>query len=537
MNEPSISKEDLHIMDIILNLEPLLKHEFSGFWLSKDRPLETDQLNKILTKLLGLQLISLQKDKYQRETVSLNPLKKQNIDLLLSAFWKSKGIEKSKLSAEAPKDYTSFLKILEFKSIFDEKPRIGFSDYYRDSQSQHFCQRLTEIGMVFKHTSSSKKHEYEDYYLRKLPFSVEEILEDLFASKVNLEGLKLRTDWRALLILLFSETYPTVEDLKTSFPNLTLDEINEILFNLEKRGILSREGATLQIVKLTREIIKNYFLLHCYRSYKTLIIQELKNRLSERTSNLYLLGLLKKVLAYSKLPQKISEPFFSIKRTSIRNVSDIDLKEMAKLGLVFTTTQEIIVAHEVFLELEAVLKSALSEKTTYRVPAGEIFTAIAVWKEIFGKCKNYIKIEDEYVNEDALEIIQSYSPAGVDITILSSIKGARDLDIEEMQRRIKALKNSGRRIRLFFVGYKHNEAPFHERYIISKDVCYLLSTSMKQVGKSKSASITMIPQERKIGTIEPAFDYWIESPKGKLIEKGISRMSLEEWLKFKSATS
>jgi hypothetical protein len=362
MNESSISKEDLHVLDIIINLEPLPKYLFSGFWLSKDRSLETDQLNKILTKLSELQLISFQKDEYQRETISSNPLKKQNINLLLSAFWKSKGIEKSKLLAEAPKDYTGFLKILEFKSTFDEKPRIGFSDYYWDSQSQHFCQRLTEIGMVFKHTSSSRKHDYEDYYLRKLPFSVEEILENLFASKVNLEGLELRTDWCALLILLFSETDSTVEDLKTSFPNLTLDEINEMLFNLEKRGILSKKGATLKIVKATREIIKNYFFLNCYQSYKTLIIQELKNRISERTTNLYLLGLLKRVLASSKLlQQKIPEPFSSIKRTSIMNVSDNDLKEVAKLGLVFTTTQEIIVAHEVFLEVEETLKSALSE--------------------------------------------------------------------------------------------------------------------------------------------------------------------------------
>jgi hypothetical protein len=535
MNEYPLSEEDLSILDLITNLEPLLEYQLSGFWLAKNQSLGTLQLNEILNKLSHLQLISLQKDEYQRVTISLNHLMKEKIETVLSDLWKRRKIEKSTLLAEAEKDYIGVLKLLELKSTFDDKPRIGFSDYYMDSQSHQFCQRLTEIGMVFKNTWSSSKHYYEDYYLRKVPFSVEKVLEDFVVSKVNLEGLDLQTDWRALAVLLFSGTPPMIEDLKVNFPSLTLDEINEIIFRLEKRGILSREGTELKILKATKDIIKNYFILNRYQSFKTLIIQELRNRISERTSNLYLLGLIKRILTSVGF-QKTSEPFFSIKRTLIRNVSDDDIKEVAKLGLVFPTTQEVIVASEVLLELEEALKSALSEETVYRVPAGEIFTAIAVWKEIFGNCEDYIKIEDEYVNEETLEIIQSYSPVGVELTVLSSIKGARDLDIEEMERRIKAIRNSGRKIELFFIGYEHNEeALFHERYIISKNVCYLLSNSMKQIGRSKSASVALISKEKKTGIIEPAFDYWIGSQKEKLKEIGVIRMTLEEWLKHKSA--
>lgn len=535
MSEFSLSEEDVHILDIIANLEPLLEFQLSGFWSAEEQLPPAAQLKEVLDKLSHLQLIAVGQDESYRDVISLNPLMKEKTETVLSDLWRRRKIEKSTLLVEAEKDFSGVLKSLELKSTFEDKPRIGFSDYYVDPQSHQFCERLTKIGMVFKNTWSSKKHYYQDYYLRKLPFFAEKVLEDFVVSKVDLEGLDLQTEWRALVILLFSTTPLTVEDLRMSFSNLTLDEINEMVFGLERREILSRQGAEVKALKATKDIIRNYFILNRYQSFKTLIIQELRNRVVERTSNLYLLGLVKRILTSTGF-QKTSEPFYVIKRSSIRNVNDDDIKEAAKLCLVFPTTQEVIIAFDVLLELEEVLRSALFEETIYRVPAGEIFTAIAVWKEIFSKCEDYIKIEDEYVNEETLEIIQSYSPAGVKLTILSSIKGARELEIKEMERRIKATRNSGRNVELFFIGYKQNqEAPFHERYIISKDVCFLLSNSMKQIGKSKSASIAVMSRERKTGTIEPAFNYWIESPEEKLGEMGVIRMTLEQWLKQKSS--
>lgn len=535
MNEYSLSEEDLHVLDIIINLEPFPEYEISGFWLTKDQSFTTEQLTEILNRLSHLQLISSKKDEYQRPFYSINPLMREKIKTMLSAFWEQRKIEKDKLISKVEKDYATVLKLLDFKSTIYDKSQIGFSDYYTDSQSQQFCERLTEDNMVFKHTWSSKKHDYMNYYLRRVPFSVEEILKDFVISTANIDGLKLETDWRTLVILLFSEANPTVEDLVANFPASTLDEIKETLFRLEKRRILFRKGTELSILKTTKDLVKNYFILNRYQYFKTQIIQDLRNRIKERTSSLYLLGLAKRILTSVGF-QELSEPFCSIKRASIKTVNDDDLMQIAKLGIVFLTAQEIIVASEILLELEEVLKSDFSEQALYRVPADEIFTAISVWKEIFGKCEDYIKIEDEYVNEQTLEIIQSYSPVGVKLTILSSLKGARSFEIEEIERRIKAIKDSGRKIEFFFVGYERNEeSPFHERYIISKNVCYLLSNSMKQIGKSKSASIAAISTEKKTGTIEPSFNYWIECPREKLKELGIIRMTIDEWLKHKSA--
>jgi len=223
-----------------------------------------------------------------------------------------------------------------------------------------------------------------------------------------------------------------------------------------------------------------------------------------------------------------------MKTDSIDDISKNDLENATKLGLIFLTKKEMIVAHEVILELEEALRSALSEETVYRVPANEIFTAITVWKKVFAQCKEYIKIQDEYVNEETLEVLQSYVPSDVKLTILSSIKGARSLDVEEMKRRVEAMKNSGRKVQLFFIGYEQNgEAPFHERYIISKDVCYLISNSIKQIGKSKSASIALVSNEKKEGTVEPAFNYWM-SPENELRKLSIERLNFNEWLRRKT---
>jgi len=210
-----------------------------------------------------------------------------------------------------------------------------------------------------------------------------------------------------------------------------------------------------------------------------------------------------------------------------------DLRELVKLRLVFLTGNEVIIAEEILKELEGLIKSAISKKII-RIPAKDEFAARLVWKKIFGEeCKEYVKIQDEYVNEETLLILQSYCPEGVTIQILTSIEGARDIDIEEMKQRVNSIKNSGRRIRLLFIGDKQGKAPFHFRYIISRDICYAISTSLKQVGKSKDADLIPISLEEKSGQVEPAFDYWFETPLNKLKEKGIRRMSFDEWVRFK----
>jgi len=308
-----------------------------------------------------------------------------------------------------------------------------------------------------------------------------------------------------------------------------------VLLKLESRGILSRVDGELRIPKATKNIIKNYFVLNQYQSFKGLITQQLKKKVSERISNLFLLGLVKRILTSSRIP-KTSDPFCVVRRSLVKDVSEDDLKEATKLGVIFLTSNEVIIAHEVLSELESIFRSAISEKSIIRIPANDVYTAIVTWRRIFSECKEYVKVQDEYVNEETLRIIQSYSPDQVRIIILSSIEGARDADLEEMKQIVDVIKNSGRKIDLLFVGKGPlGKAPFHERYIISKDTCYWLSTSIKQIGKSKSASIGLVPMDKKEGEVEPAFNYWAFHSAKRLGEIGIKRVKFDEWLKHKAS--
>ncbi len=84
---------------------------------------------------------------------------------------------------------------------------------------------------------------------------------------------------------------------------------------------------------------------------------------------------------------------------------------------------------------------------------------------------------------------------------------------------------------MFFIGdLVHGKAPFHKRYIISKDVCYLLTSSIKDIGKSKSVDIIGIPTSVKISEIEPAFKYWTDVPTKELEQQGYTRIDFEEWI-------
>lgn len=528
--DKELSGKALYILDILVNLGKSTKYELGGFLIHKKFISSVEELDEILDELSQRELIEIQKGEYH----TLIEIKAENsarVIQLIKNFIDTRGLNENILADAIAGNLVGFIKLLEFKSTYDDKPRFGFSDYYYDASSLNLCKKLAEMGIVFEQRWSSKKHSYQSFYLRKVPFDVEKVLEPLITQRINLEDLDLEMHWKLLAIAMFCQTPLKLEDVELNFPGLTSDEINEVLFELERRGLITKRIEAIQVTKGISELIKNYFFLKKYQALKRLIFEQIQKRVAQHLSNLYLLGAVRKMIASSPY-QAETEPFQTIKRSSLSDITENQLKEIAKLGIIFLTDSEVIIAQEVLSDLEAGFKLAISEKIFMVVPAGEIFTAIAAWRELFGKCKEYIKIEDEYVNEETLEIIQSYAPEGIKITVLSSIEGARDMEPEEFKERITSIRNSGRRIELFVVGYETTEyAPFHERYIITKDSCYMLSTSIKQVGRSKSSSIIKISQDRKEGTVEPLFDYWCYTPKGKLKEKGILRMSFDEWFK------
>jgi hypothetical protein len=528
-----VSDVDLHLLDIIINFEPLQKYNLYEFWFTKNKKLTDEEIDESIQRLLNSGQISITKDEYAREIITINPEKRGEILNTLTDFWKGK-VQKEKLLQIAEGNDRELLKLLEVKTSYEGKTYLLISDYYYDQLSISFCEKLLNINMVFKATYSSRKHHYESYYLRKIPVDVENELQNYILSKVNVEGFRLDQDWRILLLPMFVDSPINITDIETIFPNLTRDEILELLKKLEGKRALAISGDKISIPKAVRDIIKTNFLLKNYTAFESSMIEQLRKRVGESTSNLYLLGMLKRMLMSTDV--KVDGPFAIIQRSSVANINLNDLREATKLGIVFLTENQIIVANKVLEELESILKSRIFEKVI-RIPANDIYAAITTWKRIFSEeCKEYIKIQDEYVNEDTLRILQSYSPPQIDVTILTSIEGARDLDAEEMKRIINEIKGSGRSLKLYFIGDNLGKAPFHFRYIISKDYCYSITTSIKQVGKTKDADIIPLSKEEKNGLVEPAFDYWVGLPFNKLKEKGIIRMEFNEWMEQKFKT-
>jgi len=366
------SDNEFQILDIILNFEPVTTTFLAEFRMHEDITISTETLNEILDKLSKHQLVTIVKEQYQT-VVTINATSRNIVREILEGYWKRNNINETTLRADAEKNLLGILKLLEFR--YDDKPHIGFSDYFWDSDSIAICKRLAQARLLFRHTWSSRKHSYESYYLRKFPFDVGKSLEQLTIEKINLKDLEIGSEWPMLIIALYSDAALTLTDLKLNFPHLTSDEINEFLSKLEQRGILSRLRGEITIPKGTRDIVKNYFFFNQYNQFKSLTLQQLRRRVSERPSNLFILGLIRRILA-SASSLKTSEPFCSIKRDLLANVSENDLIEASKLGILFLTSKEVIVAHEVVTELESMLKSALMVESFMTVPPNDNLRAM-----------------------------------------------------------------------------------------------------------------------------------------------------------------
>jgi DNA-binding MarR family transcriptional regulator len=524
-----LSDLQLEVLDIAFNLEPLTIFLMNGLRTREDSAFDQETLNACLDLLSKQGLISIAKDQYQT-IITINAASRNLVRDVLTNYWKRTNVGEATLRAQAEKNLLGTMRMLEFK--YDDKPHIGFSDYLIDAESQRICNAMARAGLFFKNTWSSRKHSYESYYLRKFPFDAEKILEQIIIERINPKDVEVQHEWPMVVMTLYSNNPVRIEDLRENFPDLTSGEVDELLAKLEERSVLSRSRGEITIPKATRELLKSYFLFNQYTLFKSAMLLRLRRRVAERPSNLFLIGLVRKALA-SASPVKTSEPFCSIKRELLANFSEHELKEACKLGVLFLTTKEAIIAQELVTELESVLKSALTVETFMTVPPNDNLAAMRAWFAIFGQCKEYAKIWDEYINEETLEIIDRFCQKDLSITILSALRKSREIDLEESEQRVKEMRNSGRKINFFFVGdLQQGNAPFHKRYVISKDTCYLLTSSIKEIGKSKGVDVVSISNPIKAGEVEPAFDYWT-GPLKKLQDQGYMRIDeFQEWIGY-----
>jgi len=133
-----VSDVDLHLLDIIINFEPLQKYNLYEFWFTKNKKLTDEEIDESIQRLLNSGQISITKDEYAREIITINPEKRSEILNALTDFWKGK-VQKEKLLQIAEGNDRELLKLLEVKTSYEGKTYLGTSDYYYDQLPANRC--------------------------------------------------------------------------------------------------------------------------------------------------------------------------------------------------------------------------------------------------------------------------------------------------------------------------------------------------------------------------------------------------------------
>jgi hypothetical protein len=530
----ALQSDEIRLLDIVLNLGNVSVWELFGFRRSQNRFFTKERVEEILNTLRNRQLISIHQDEYQRESVSINPTRQIEVNALVKEYIESEGVTRDKLIEVAQDNSETVPKLLALTTREGGKSRVSFSDYQTDATAIALCSKLATLGIVLENRWDSKKHSYQTFYLRRFPFDAVASFEAFILSKINFDAIRSPEEWIVTATVIFSEEPLRIGDFAFNLPEATFNGVREVIFNLEKRGLLARQGEYLKSDTGVKKLAQGYFIAERTQWFKDFMLSRAKRNIGELTSNLYYVGLVKRLVVYHS-GSSLATPFLRVSRSQIPSISKEDLVEAAKLGLILLTDNEVLIAVDVVNELESIFKTALSEEAFIVVHAKNLIETNMAWKRLFEeKCTGYLKIQDEYANEKTLEILQSYLAPKLEIRILSSIKGPDDLSVDEVKEKVKLLESRGNKVDLRFVGYIGNgEAPFHQRYVISKESCFFLSQTIKDVGKTKEASIIELAKDRK-AQIETAFDYWYGLPESMLTEKGLQRWSYGEWLNKKS---
>jgi len=281
-----------------------------------------------------------------------------------------------------------------------------------------------------------------------------------------------------------------------------------------------------------KEPFFQYFTTNVYPQAKRDVVNDLKRRISRSIANLWIFTRIKRL---SELPigEERAQPV-PIKLIEKYQIKDLQLLSDAKrLKLAVELDDEVLIHVDILKEIENWLKSSIKETLIY-IPAGDPFLASIILREIFSKCEEYVKIQDPYIGEETFYVLQ-YIPSEIKIELLTGIKigwGKEDLDrAQGTCRWIKRFKAERRgKFEIVFIGRNDTgEPPFHDRFIISKNRCWQVGTSLKQIGRGKDTVIIELSKREKEEIIEPAFERWWNASRKELKSRNLIKLSFQEW--------
>lgn len=363
--------------------------------------------------------------------------------------------------------------------------------------------------------------------MRIWPFDAEEIIRNIIVKHLNIEGLT-DEEWSIISLLLLSQDLSLEYQVIKNNVNLTDPELREFITNLKERGLVTEDGK-VALHQGLKEPLTQYFKATFYQKFKSKIISQLKQRIGSSLSVLWIFMTAKVIydLPYGEIK---GEPILlkTISKTRIKEFEN-QLANIKDIGILYDLGSDVILLGDIMRDVENWLKSSIKQSLIF-IPARDYYLARSVFQDIFSKCQEYVKIQDPYLGEETFDLLE-YIPVELQIMILTGLKLGEGEDLSRICQRIERMRTQRRgKFQILFIGDKTTgDAPFHDRFIISKTHGWQVGTSLKQVGKGKETTISELSKDEKDETIEPAFDRWWNAKASELELRNIKKVDYQEW--------
>ena len=524
-----LNKTSLMILDCAQNIKSILDPENVFETLIITLQKEREELQKEWNYLVQKNII-IKKD-YQW---IINPSHISELKKELEEFLKSENIT-SEHTMELFESYIKketynlslFIKTMSNILEWEQRKYISFSDYDWNNEIGHFCDELLTNNIMFRVSSSSKKHDYRFFYLRVHPFDSSEIFREVVLKYLNVEGLTSE-EWKVIQLLFFSSHLSLEYEILKLNTDFTDFELREIVTNLKERGLIEETYLRISLQQGLKEPLEQYFVANIYPKIRSDAIIQLKKRISRALSNLSIFMFVKRIYELPSGETKLELLRYKlISKTEIQEYESF-FPDMRDLNLILDFKDQIIILVDIVKDIENWLKSSIKESIIF-IPARDLFMARGALQDIFSKCEEYVKIQDPYIGEETFDILE-YIPQRIKIKLITGIETGRNEEPDRIYQRIERLKTERKpNFQVFFIGDLAGSPPFHDRFIVSKNRCWQIGTSLKQIGKGKDSTVSEISKREKDEMIEPAFDRWWNAKKKELEEKNLIKVDHNDW--------
>jgi hypothetical protein len=522
----SLDETKSTLLDILLNVGSVRKVDLPGFYSAQKGTIvpNIEKLNDSLDSLKRNKFI-VEKD----GILSVEPSKKDEAGAEVRAYLETANVTSQKVFELAERLDFRIPWLLASVHAAGGVKQVTFSDSFADVNVMSLCIDLASSRMAFQQAKDTSGRHTMTFYIRKFPFDVASTLKDLVRNSIKLDSVRAQEDLVMMAMVLYLSNSPTMDDLRVNLPDLTTEHLNEAVSRLAQKGVLLIVEEKLTVKEEMRPLLQSYFTLEYAPRLNRALFNSVKQKLNARMSNFYYFGLVERILSNKTI--QTSSPFFAISRESL-DVSEEDLRQAAKLGLLFMTKQEIILNTAVVEWIESIMRESLQRGALFTVHAGNVAEFNVAMEELFDHGSSHVRIQDPSLSEETLRLLSDYLKPEMEVMILSSVKMPSDSSAEGIEEAVRLLRGRVKSLDIKFVGDSGTgEAPFDRTLVITDGHCMHISRPLKDVGRSEDTYMAVEPVEVKDGLAIPSFDQLFESATKEWLQgRNLIRLSLNELL-------